>query len=216
MIDLIVYVVLNLVSCNANFQTASRGLHPDKKGRLYLTLRSKISGKKFNIWLTTKSSQRFQKGDKPYRLLHLLYKSNSNGNLEIYLGLIEELERPIIDLCNQANLQNYNFQEFRKFIIDKLPKLRFPVNSEDQLKIIEEITNYCWIAKVHNYKLHWHINQFIGENKLWDEFKCIRSLNDHGHNNKILGIKPKYFSITCKLMNLDSDEGSPLESWESY
>ena len=83
-------------------------------------------------------------------------------------------------------------------------------------KEIKQLLKYLWIYKSYHCTEHYEVNEIITEEDIWDEFKKIRSLNDHGHRRKILGIAPKYFAIICEVLEIEDAGGNPLEDWERY
>ena len=82
--------------------------------------------------------------------------------------------------------------------------------------VLNELLNYLWIYKINNMSEHWQVNEFISENDIWDEFKEIRSMNDHGYEFQIHGIKPNYYAIICSVLNKEKGDGAPLIDWRSY
>lgn len=80
----------------------------------------------------------------------------------------------------------------------------------------DEINRYVEIYKNNNFVKHHEINSYISENKLWDIFPTIRSMNDHGEEKIVAGIQPKYFEIVCRILNISGDLGSPLKSYKPY
>lgn len=103
-----------------------------------------------------------------------------------------------------------------KFIIKctkKIKKASFTELTEDE---IEQLLSYLWIFISENFEEHWQVNNYITEHDIWDEFTAIRSLNDHGHRQKIKGITPKHFAIACKVLDIDADDGAPLRDYLKY
>jgi len=80
----------------------------------------------------------------------------------------------------------------------------------------EQLLNYLWIFKSNNFVQHWEVNEYINKHVLWDKFTELRSLNDHGHYNKVKGITPKFFAIACASLDVRADNGNPLEEYEKY
>ena len=81
---------------------------------------------------------------------------------------------------------------------------------------LNELLNYLWIYKKSNMSEHWQVNEFISENDIWDEFKGIRSMNDHGYEFHIHGIKPNFYAIVCRVLDKEKGDGAPLLNWNSY
>ena len=81
---------------------------------------------------------------------------------------------------------------------------------------LNELLNYLWIYKKNNMTEHWQVNEFISENDIWDEFTGIRSMNDHGYEFQILGIKPNFYAIVCRVLDKEKGDGAPLIDWNSY
>ncbi len=103
--------------------------------------------------------------------------------------------------------------QFTKEYTKKIEESAYGVLSEQE---VEQLLNYIWIFKSNNFTEHWHVNEYITKNSMWHNFTRLRSLNDHGHANKIKGITPKYFAIVCKALNVSADQGSSLEDYETY
>lgn len=79
-----------------------------------------------------------------------------------------------------------------------------------------EVDEYIRIYKREGFSKHPEVNDFIWKNGLWDNFKAIRSLNDHGNFKEIEGIQPKYFEIICNILNISDEGGLPLDSYTKY
>ena len=79
-----------------------------------------------------------------------------------------------------------------------------------------EINNYIEIYNSNNFTSHHEANNFITENNLWNNFKTIRSLNDHGEHKEIEGIQPKYFEIVCGILKITGEHGLPLDQYRKY
>lgn len=80
----------------------------------------------------------------------------------------------------------------------------------------KEINDFINIFKLNNLTEHFQVNKYITENELWDEFKTIRSINNHGLNKEVPGIQPKYFNIICELLKIQGGNGSPLANYKKY
>ncbi|MGM0913866.1 MAG: hypothetical protein ACQEXC_08390 [Pseudomonadota bacterium] len=80
----------------------------------------------------------------------------------------------------------------------------------------DEIDKYIGIFREQGFTKHTDVNNYITGNSLWNEFKTIRSLNDHGKYHDIEGIEPKYFEIICSVLKISGEGGSPLDSYKKY
>lgn len=80
----------------------------------------------------------------------------------------------------------------------------------------KEINEYIKIYREHGCTKHHEVNDIITKNRLWDNFKTIRSLNDHGEFKKIEGIQPQYFKIVCNILKISGDNGLPLDGYQKY
>jgi hypothetical protein len=103
--------------------------------------------------------------------------------------------------------------EFVNAYKSKVKDASYTCLSETELN---ELLNYLWIYKKNNMFEHWQVNEFISENDIWDEFKGIRSMNDHGYEFHIEGIKPNYYAIVCRVLEKEKGDGAPLLNWNSY
>jgi hypothetical protein len=81
---------------------------------------------------------------------------------------------------------------------------------------IAELKEYTGIFIENKFHLHYEVNQFINDHKRWDDFPCIRSLNDHGDSKGIRGILPKFFKVVCVLLGVDGEKGAPLDKAKKY
>lgn len=79
-----------------------------------------------------------------------------------------------------------------------------------------EINEYIKIFREHGCTKHHEVNEIITKNKLWENFKTIRSLNDHGEFKEIKGIQPQYFEIVCNILKISGDKGLPLDGYQKY
>ncbi|MEZ2634514.1 hypothetical protein ACBP95_02285 [Morganella morganii] len=79
-----------------------------------------------------------------------------------------------------------------------------------------EINEYIKIYREHGCTKHHEVNEIITKNRLWDNFKTIRSLNDHGEFKDIEGIQPQYFEIVCNILKISGDNGLPLDGYKKY
>lgn len=80
----------------------------------------------------------------------------------------------------------------------------------------EEINEYIKIFRDHGCTKHHEVNEIIAKNRLWNNFKTIRSLNDHGEFKEIEGIQPQYFEIVCNILKISGDKGLPLDGYKKY
>lgn len=86
-----------------------------------------------------------------------------------------------------------------------------------QKEIELEISQYIDIYIKISAKRHHEVNVYITENDKWDDFKRIRSINNHGLGKEnILGIEPKYYREVCTRLKLNNGTGSPLRSSKNY
>ena len=79
-----------------------------------------------------------------------------------------------------------------------------------------EINEYIKIFREHGCTKQHEVNEIITKNKLWENFKTIRSLNDHGEFKEIKGIQPQYFEIVCNILKISGDKGLPLDGYQKY
>lgn len=79
-----------------------------------------------------------------------------------------------------------------------------------------EISKYIEIFRKFNCREHYEANEIITQQDRWDEFKTIRSLNDHGKHKEIPGIQPKYFEIICNILKITGSNGHSLDNYEVY
>jgi hypothetical protein len=59
-------------------------------------------------------------------------------------------------------------------------------------------------------------NSFITEKRDWGMFSEIRSMNDHGEHKGIPGILPKFYRVTCEILNLTKGNGAHLTKATKY
>jgi len=84
-------------------------------------------------------------------------------------------------------------------------------------EIEEELQHYIDLYKKIGATKHYEVNNHITNHELWDEFKEIRSINNHGLGKEnILGIEPKYYREICQRLKLNNGNGSPLKSSKHY
>lgn len=79
-----------------------------------------------------------------------------------------------------------------------------------------EVNKYVEIFRVQCFTKHTEVNDYISDHSLWDEFKTIRSLNDHGEYTGIEGIQPKYFEVVCQVLKITGEGGISLDSYKIY
>ncbi|MEQ9875892.1 hypothetical protein ABRP91_18845 [Pectobacterium brasiliense] len=80
----------------------------------------------------------------------------------------------------------------------------------------KEVNEYIKIFRYHGCTKHHEVNEIISKNGLWNNFKTIRSLNDHGEFKEIEGIQPQYFEIICNILEISGDKGLPLDGYKKY
>lgn len=90
-----------------------------------------------------------------------------------------------------------------------LVKYKLSVSEASQLK------EYLAIYAGHGFKKQADANKYITDNNLWDNFKDIRSMNDHGPHVNIPGILPKIYKVTCEVLKL-AGLGAPLTKATKY
>lgn len=90
-----------------------------------------------------------------------------------------------------------------------LVKYKLSVSEVSQLK------EYLAIYAGHGFKNQADANKYITDSNLWDDFKDIRSMNDHGQYVNIPGILPKFYKVTCEILKL-AGLGAPLTKATKY
>jgi len=80
----------------------------------------------------------------------------------------------------------------------------------------DEINEYIKIFRENGCTKHYEVNEIITQNGIWDRFKTIRSLNDHGEYKEIAGIQPQYFEIVCSILKISGEKGLSLDSYKKY
>ncbi|EMX4198302.1 hypothetical protein AAGV48_000786 [Escherichia coli] len=81
----------------------------------------------------------------------------------------------------------------------------------------KEIALYIEIFKGIGATEHYEVNEYLTRNDRWDEFRKIRSLNNHGLGKEsIPGIQPKFFREVCQRLRISGGSGSPLLKSEQY
>lgn len=81
---------------------------------------------------------------------------------------------------------------------------------------VEQIQGYMNIYNVHNFKSQKEANKFITNKIRWGEFPDIRSLNDHGAYKNVPSILPKFYRITCEILDITKGNGAPLIKATKY
>ena len=79
-----------------------------------------------------------------------------------------------------------------------------------------EINDYVNIFRNFGFTEHHEVNEIISQRGDWDNFKNIRSLNDHGKYTGIEGIQPKYFEMICHILKISGGNGLSLDGYERY
>lgn len=133
-----------------------------------------------------------------------------------------------------ANITKLNWHELQLLVpngIDKFTKMVLLYNEYTNKKAISksvingnslsrdesrEINDYVNIFRDYGCTEHHEVNEIISQRGDWDNFKTIRSLNDHGRYKGIEGIQPKYFEIICHILKISSGNGLPLDGYRKY
>ncbi|MDF2777692.1 MAG: hypothetical protein K0S90_1215 [Enterobacteriaceae bacterium] len=81
----------------------------------------------------------------------------------------------------------------------------------------KEIALYIALFKEIGATAHHEVNEHITRNDMWDDFRTIRALNDHGRGKEnIPGIQPKFFREVCQRLKISGGNGSPLMRSKQY
>lgn len=81
----------------------------------------------------------------------------------------------------------------------------------------QELSRYIAIFKEIGATEHYEVNEHITIHDMWDEFRNIRSMNNHGRGkDSIPGIQPKFFREICQRLRISGGNGSPLVSSKQY
>lgn len=81
----------------------------------------------------------------------------------------------------------------------------------------KEIALYIEIFKDIGATEHYEVNEYLTRNDRWEEFRKIRSLNNHGRGKEnIPGIRPEFFREVCQRLKISGGNGSPLLKSERY
>lgn len=81
---------------------------------------------------------------------------------------------------------------------------------------IEQIKSYMNIYNIQGFKSQKEANKYITKKNRWGEFPDIRSLNDHGAYKNVPGILPKFYRITCEILDITKGNGAPLIKATKY
>ena len=81
---------------------------------------------------------------------------------------------------------------------------------------VQQIRSYMNIYCEHNFKYQKDAKRFITNENRWDEFPDIRSLNEHGSYKDVPGILPKFYRITCEILDITKGNGAPLTKATKY
>lgn len=81
---------------------------------------------------------------------------------------------------------------------------------------IEQIKSYMNIYNIQGFKSQKEANKYITNKNRWGEFPDIRSLNDHGAYKNVPGILPKFYRITCEILDITKGNGEPLIKATKY
>jgi len=96
--------------------------------------------------------------------------------------------------------------------LESIPQKGVALTSEE----VSEINSYVEIFQDNEFSKHTEVNNYITDNDLWDEFKTIRSLNNHGKYKEIESIQPKYFKVVCEILKITGEGGLSLDSYTRY
>ena len=89
---------------------------------------------------------------------------------------------------------------------------KYNLTKEEVLQIKSYLGIYC----EKKFKTQKAANNYITECELWGEFSDIRSLNDHGLYVNIPGILPKFYRITCEVLEIMNGAGAQLTKATKY
>ena len=116
-------------------------------------------------------------------------------------------EQPI----TQEEYFNYLDQEYDKKELSSNIYKKYNCSPEET----QEIEHWIEIYRENNCKEHYKANDLITEMKLWDDFKNMRSKNTYG-DYKTLGIRRRFFKITCEILNFKDMNGRTPDDCEPY
>lgn len=81
---------------------------------------------------------------------------------------------------------------------------------------VRELTAYCGLFIKHGFQRHWDVNEYLDKTNGWGNFPTIRSLNTHANGYTVNGILKRYYAIVCEILEIGSDNGTPLISSDHY
>lgn len=81
---------------------------------------------------------------------------------------------------------------------------------------VQQIKDYIRVYNEHGFNSQKDANNFITNENYWDKFPDIRSLNLHGTYKDVPGILPKFYRITCEILNITRGNGAPLKKATKY
>ena len=81
---------------------------------------------------------------------------------------------------------------------------------------VGEIMDYIEIFHNFGCNEHHEVNEIISQKGAWDNFKTIRSLNDHREYKEIEGIQPIYFEVICNILKISGGQGRSLDGYKKY
>jgi hypothetical protein len=118
-------------------------------------------------------------------------------------------------LCKYYIISKNLDKEIEKFTneITDINDLNSIFDETDENK---EIHEYLKIFLNNGFKEHYQVNNYITQKNMWNNFKIMRSLNDHGEHKNIKGIQPKYYAIICKRLNISGAGGKQLDDVHLY
>jgi hypothetical protein len=167
--------------------------HLGLEKKLNIFMSDEKSGYEVLIWYTIEQTKKGKALEKGWSMYETIDAEHADRIL---------LEREYIELL-KTNEENKKLE-----IISR--KLR--LTPKEKL----EIKKYIEIYKKEKFTAHHQVNSYIDNNKLWEEFKNIRSKNDHGYTNLINGIYPKIFYAVCEILNIKDSGGEPLIASDRY
>jgi hypothetical protein len=149
--------------------------------------------------------------------------------------LIEEQElKSLSDTLTQLSQEGQlDWQDLfsQRQAVALYPSVLIPSDSTEELQLrIEKILESKWLTQVEKEEVkkyvdiflqqgfteHWHVNEWISGHNCWNEFKNMRSINDHVKVKGIQGISPKFFAIVCEILKITDSGGSPLLESRHY
>lgn len=125
-----------------------------------------------------------------------------------------------IEDSSEYNLNDeYTYYKYRfdKLKVDNLIDTYMEMLPNKYNRLVwRELIIYSALYKSSGCTQHWEVNQIITNDQMQKEFKEIRSINNHGDNKIVKGIKPVYFKTVCAMLKITADSGSPLIDFKSY